>query len=429
MDNSSNYVENMNTDVPDTMSEMIQPLLSNNNNNHTIYINSIHPIHPIHQEEQSFEYTYYYNLPNQVDPSQIEVQYVEYDIPDTSNEDLSDDMLVDSEENSEENSEEDSIEDNTEDNEEASDDSMPELEEVETHPPPTPLTSPTDSHHRSTEIMYENDIEIQTEDNGIGIFAGNINMNVPQPPTISRRQYRNSFWTNRRSTLASNANMSLYTQTPEQLTNEIRNMNNTINTNNRYYDFRSRLIHSIFPSFQEQEERQLSNVLHESLYQDTNRYKHIISEDGKKDLKHKTFFLNEFKEQTNCPITQDDFEEGQLIIELPCHHIFEPDSIMKWLNTHSHKCPVCRYELDSIEVAEEDTQENNNNIEPQENNNNTEPQENNNNTEPQENNNTQPPQDEEESNAMEQMVQFLISNEMMSNDSLQQVLWESILGD
>ena len=38
-------------------------------------------------------------------------------------------------------------------------------------------------------------------------------------------------------------------------------------------------------------------------------------------------------------------------------------------------------------------------------------------------------QQEDENNAMEQMVQFLISNEMMSNDSLQQVLWESILGD
>jgi len=435
MDNSSNYVENMDDDVPDTMSEMIQPLLSNNNN--TNYINPIHlihSIHPIHQEEQSFEYTYYYNLPNQVDPSQIEIQYVEYDIPDTLNEDLSDDMLVDSEEDSEEDSH----------------DSMPELEEVETHPPPTPLTSPMDSHHRSAEIMYENDIEIQIEDNGIGIFAGNINMNVPQPPTIMRRQYRNSFWTNRTSTLASSANMSLYTQTPEQLTNEIRNINNTENinntrnTNNRYYDFRSRLISSIFPNFQEQEERQLSNVLHESLYQDTNRYKHVISEDGKKDLKHKTFYLNEFKEQTNCPITQDEFEEGQLIIELPCDHIFEPDSIMKWLNTHSHKCPVCRYELDSIEVEEEKSQENNNtelqqedennNTESQENNNtlpqennNTESQENNN-TESQENNNTES-QQEDENNAMEQMVQFLISNEMMSNDSLQQVLWESILGD
>lgn len=254
-------------------------------------------------------------------------------------------------------------------------DSEDESEEVE---PPTPLPSPSNTS-RSNEIMYQYDIEIQTGDNVIGVFTGNLNMNIPTP-SITRRQYINSFLTN------GNSNTSIYPQSPGQL-----------DTNN---DFRSRLISSLFPSSLEQEERQLSNVLNESLYQDTSRYKHVVSEDGKKNLKNKTFFLDKCKDQTSCPITQDDFEEGQLIIELPCLHIFEPDSIMEWLDTHSHKCPVCRYELDSKEV--EDTSEKNDyHI------------------------NTEEP----ENDTIEQMVQFLISNEMMNNEYLQQTLLESILGD
>ena len=217
--------------------------------------------------------------------------------------------------------------------------------------------------------MYQNDIEIQTEDNGIGIFTGNINMNIQTPP-VTRIQYRN-----------------IHTEEEGESLGPLPNN-----------DFRSRLISSIFPSFQ-QEEDELSNVLNESLYQDTSRYKKVISEDGKKDLKNKTFFLNEFKEQTSCPITQDDFEEGQIVIELPCHHIFEHDSIMKWLDTHSHKCPVCRHELDSKEVEQDNVID-------------EEPE-----------NNTQ----EDENSAIEQMVQFLLSGEIMNNDYLQQTIWESIV--
>lgn len=316
MDNSNNYVHDMN--------EMFQPLLLN------------------HRNELSFEYTYYYD---QIDSSQIEIQYVEYEIPDVSDE--------------------------------LSEDSMPELETLH---PPTPSPSPT-SIFRPNEIMNQNDIEIQIDDNGTGFFTENLmnmnmNMNI-RTPSITRGQYRNSFWTNIHAP-----------------THSFRDLSNEMNIYNGI-DFRSRLISS-FSS--QQEEDQLSNVLNESLYQDTNRYKYVISENGKKDLKHKTFFLDDFKEQTSCPITQDDFEEGQLIIELPCHHIFEPESIMKWLDTHSHKCPVCRYELDSKEI--EDTQEN-------------------------EISTLQTENDD----IIEQMVEYLISTEMMNNDSIQQVLWESILGE
>ena len=53
-----------------------------------------------------------------------------------------------------------------------------------------------------------------------------------------------------------------------------------------------------------------------------------------------------------CSITQESFKENQEITQLPCKHIFETDSIIMWLKEESHRCPVCRYELDFKEICE-----------------------------------------------------------------------------
>ena len=34
---------------------------------------------------------------------------------------------------------------------------------------------------------------------------------------------------------------------------------------------------------------------------------------------------------TSCPITLDDFKNGEEIICLPCKHIFNPDAIKNWI--------------------------------------------------------------------------------------------------
>ena len=41
------------------------------------------------------------------------------------------------------------------------------------------------------------------------------------------------------------------------------------------------------------------------------------------------------------------FENEQDIIEQPCKHIFDKDSILQWLEEEQSKCPVCRYEFES----------------------------------------------------------------------------------
>jgi hypothetical protein len=99
----------------------------------------------------------------------------------------------------------------------------------------------------------------------------------------------------------------------------------------------------------------LNDVLTRSLY-DENAYKKKISEKGKQQLIHIKFNKNDSENiNTICPIMQTDLEEEQYIIRLPCNHSFIPFAINKWLD-EKPECPVCRHQLDSVEIKRyEDT--------------------------------------------------------------------------
>lgn len=46
-----------------------------------------------------------------------------------------------------------------------------------------------------------------------------------------------------------------------------------------------------------------------------------------------------------CPITMEDFEEGDRLIQLiPCGHSFKDEPIINWFQEHV-RCPVCRYDI------------------------------------------------------------------------------------
>ena len=55
-------------------------------------------------------------------------------------------------------------------------------------------------------------------------------------------------------------------------------------TSRRYRQFSSRLLSNMMPLFQSREEQQLSNVLHNSLY-DKKKYKTVLSEEGRLQCK------------------------------------------------------------------------------------------------------------------------------------------------
>ena len=78
------------------------------------------------------------------------------------------------------------------------------------------------------------------------------------------------------------------------------------------------------------------------------KFKKVLSEEGKKQLID-TKYSEDLKCNNSCPILQLDFEIDENIIMLPCNHVFNPEAIKQWTEEEKAECPVCRYELNSIE--------------------------------------------------------------------------------
>ena len=113
---------------------------------------------------------------------------------------------------------------------------------------------------------------------------------------------------------------------------------------------------------QEIVENVINNYVEERSLREQKKYKYVISDAGKRQLKQIKY--NSTCNVDTCSITLNKFEENEILIQLPCNHIFSKDAILQWLeNEHAH-CPMCKYKLDSIkkEVEELSEQDNNNNI-------------------------------------------------------------------
>ena len=95
--------------------------------------------------------------------------------------------------------------------------------------------------------------------------------------------------------------------------------------------------------------RATNGLINRSFAEDSPKYKYILSENGKSQIEFKKFNKTDFSDQLSCPITQDQFEDDQIIAQLPCQHIFEKEAIMKWVQNENASCPSCRFKLDSVE--------------------------------------------------------------------------------
>ena len=78
--------------------------------------------------------------------------------------------------------------------------------------------------------------------------------------------------------------------------------------------------------------------------------KKTITKNGLNQLKSKNF--NDNLKCEVCPITLENFNENDKIIELPCNHIFKEKGILSWLKEEHNCCPVCRKEIEGQEKIE-----------------------------------------------------------------------------
>ena len=92
------------------------------------------------------------------------------------------------------------------------------------------------------------------------------------------------------------------------------------------------------------------NFLNYTFLNNTKKYKTVAHDSVIDNLQIRNYCLNDIENSSKCPILLEDFEIDDPIIQLPCKHIFNPDSIVNWLKNESNTCPVCRYSFISKEV-------------------------------------------------------------------------------
>lgn len=95
---------------------------------------------------------------------------------------------------------------------------------------------------------------------------------------------------------------------------------------------------------------QVAQLIENSLINDKPKYKEVVPDLS--ELKNIKFVAKEH-EYTSCPISMGEFKDGDTIIQLPCGHIFDKNSIIEWVTKEKANCPVCRYKLKSTEVLSE----------------------------------------------------------------------------
>ena len=93
----------------------------------------------------------------------------------------------------------------------------------------------------------------------------------------------------------------------------------------------------------------VNNFIDSTLNESKPVYKKIASDNAISHIQELQFSSLAHNEQNICPIYCTPFSENETICKLPCNHIFSKDGIYKWLK-ESNLCPICRYELDYIEV-------------------------------------------------------------------------------
>lgn len=111
----------------------------------------------------------------------------------------------------------------------------------------------------------------------------------------------------------------------------------------------------------------IQSFINQTLNEQQIEYKQVLDPDNKSELK--THYFDDTVDNLNCkcPITMTPFNNGDIITQLPCGHLFSTDAIEEWVLENKASCPVCRHKLKHTkeiritpEVSQQDIVDDNN---------------------------------------------------------------------
>ena len=99
------------------------------------------------------------------------------------------------------------------------------------------------------------------------------------------------------------------------------------------------------------EETHMENIINYLMANDPNKYGNPPASKDEID-KLKRIEVNDTNKEeiiklsceSVCSVCKDEYENNQILIQIPCSHIFHEECILPWLKDRN-SCPTCRYEL------------------------------------------------------------------------------------
>jgi hypothetical protein len=137
---------------------------------------------------------------------------------------------------------------------------------------------------------------------------------------------------------------------PNRLMNRTRELSNLFSHRSRYQSPTTNYLRSSYVY-----NNNYDDIINNTL-QEEKKFKNVLSREGFKQLRFCVFTDEEFEKKkkykfinNTCCISQTKFKDNDIVVMLPCNHIFNPSDILFWLTNRQSKCPCCRYELKSTE--------------------------------------------------------------------------------
>jgi E3 ubiquitin-protein ligase RNF115/126 len=170
--------------------------------------------------------------------------------------------------------------------------------------------------------------------------------------------YESSINRNQTTLNSNNPNLNSNQRNPNQTASSSTNTGNSLfnmvmTTRSNRPRTTSSLLDMIFNLLRERntEENSMENIINYIMQNDPNRYGNPAASKNALEMLEKIIVdeinLNEIGKEgscENCSVCKDIFEVSQIVLKLPCKHVFHEDCIMPWLKERN-SCPTCRHEL------------------------------------------------------------------------------------